>query len=190
MDGERPRLERIGGERKFLLVKRPAQHNEQEAVQHVEPVEAPARAETAPQPPPKKITMFSSMDMESHSFMCDLAMVFDAAVESEDIGFNGARRSTCDEGARHHPCEAEAEITSSEVDHVVVKLRSRCGVLFDGEWQGQRVQVNRKKARITAKNDTGWLAIIVVDGKQKLAVPIRKEAQAERYRWIATWLAD
>ena len=32
------------------------------------------------------------------------------------------------------------------------------------------------------KNETGWLAIIVVDGKQKLAVPFRKEAQGERYR--------
>ena len=72
----------------------------------------------------------------------------------------------------------------------MVKLRSRCGVLFDGELQGQRVQVKRKKDRITAKNETGWFAIIVVDGKQKLAVPIRKEAQAERYRCIATALAD
>ena len=91
------------------------------------------------------------MDMESHSFISDLALVFDVAVESEDTGFNGARSSTCDEGARHHTCEAEAEVTSSEADHVVVKLRSRCGVRFDGEWQGQRVQVKRKKDRITAK---------------------------------------
>ena len=61
-------------------------------------------------------------------------MVFDVAVESEDTGFSGARSSTCDEGARQHPCEAEAEVTSSEVDNVVVNIRSRCGVLFDGEW--------------------------------------------------------
>ena len=123
--------------------------------------------------------MFSSTDMESHSFIRDLAMVFDVAVESEDTicGFNGARCFTCDGGASQHRCEAGAEITSSEVDHVVVKIRSRCGVLFDGEWQGQRVQVKRKKNRITEKNETVWLAIIVVDGKQKLAVPIRKEAQ-------------
>ena len=39
------------------------------------------------------------------------------------------------------------------------------------------MQVTRKKDRITAKNETGWLAIIVVDGKQKLAVPTRKEAK-------------
>ena len=115
-------LERIGGERKVSLVKKgPAQHNEQEVVPHVEPVEAPARAETAPQPPPKKKKKFSSMDMESHSFISDLAMVFDFAVESEDTGFDDA--STCDEGARQHPCEAETKITSFEVDHVVVKLR-------------------------------------------------------------------
>ena len=48
-------LDCIRGERKISLVrKRLAQHNEQEVVQHVEPVEAPARAETAPQLPPKK----------------------------------------------------------------------------------------------------------------------------------------
>ena len=159
-------LERIGGGRKVSLVKkRPAQHYEEEFVQYVEPVEAPARGERAPQPPPTKTTMFSSTDMESHSFISDLAMVFDVAVESEDTGFNGARSSTCDEGAGQHPCEAETEITSSKVDYVVVKIRSRRGVLFDGEWQGQRVQVKRKKDRITAKNKTGWLAIIVVDGK-------------------------
>ena len=76
------------------------------------------------------------MDMESHSFISDLAMVFDVAVESEDIGINGALSSTFDEGARQHPCEAEAEITSPEVDHFVVKLRSICGVLFDVQWQG------------------------------------------------------
>ena len=47
-------LERIGGERKVSLVKkRRAQHNEHEVVRHVGPVEAPARAETSPQPPPK-----------------------------------------------------------------------------------------------------------------------------------------
>ena len=62
------------------------------------------------------------MDMESHSFISDLALVFDVAVESEDTGFNGARSSTCDEGARHNTCEAEAEVTSFEADHVVVKL--------------------------------------------------------------------
>ena len=73
--------------------------------------------------------------MESHPFISDLAMVFDVAVELEDTGFNGARSSTWDEGASQHICEAEAEITSSEVDHVLVKLRSRCCVLFDGEWQ-------------------------------------------------------
>ena len=94
-------------------------------------------------------------------------MVFDVAVKSQDTGFNGARSSTCGEGARQHPCEAEAEITSSEVDHVVVKIRSRCGVLFDGAWRGQRVQVKRKKDRITAKNETGWLATAVFDDKQK-----------------------
>ena len=50
------------------------------------------------------------------------------------------------------------------------------------------MQVQRKDS-ITAKNRTGRLAISVVDGKQKLAVPIRKEAQAEQHRWIATPLA-
>ena len=53
-------------------------------------------------------------------FISDLAMVFDVAVESEDTGIDGARSSTFDEGARQHPCEAEAEITSPEVDHFVV----------------------------------------------------------------------
>ena len=103
--------------------------------------------------------------MESHSFISDLAMVFDVAVESEDTNcdFNVARCCTGVEGAGQHRCEARAEITSSEVDNVVVKTRSRCGVLFDGEWQGQRVQVKRKKDRITAKNETGWLAIIVAN---------------------------
>ena len=49
-----PELERIGGERKVSLVKKKlAQHNEQEFVQHVEPIEAPAPAETMSQPPPK-----------------------------------------------------------------------------------------------------------------------------------------
>ena len=52
------------------------------------------------------------------------------------------------------------------------------------------MQVKRKNDRITAKCETDWLTIIVVDWKQKLAVPIRKEAQAERYRWIATSLVD
>ena len=81
----------------------------------------------------RKTTMLSPI--ESHSFFSDLAMVFDVAVESEDTnyGFNGARSSTCDEGASQHRCEADAEITCSEADHVVVKIRSRCGVLFDGE---------------------------------------------------------
>ena len=80
-------------------------------------------------------------------------MVFDVAVEFEDIAFNGARSSTCDDGARQHPCEAEAEITSSEVVRVVAKIRSRV-VLFDVEWQGPRVPVKRKRDRITAKNET------------------------------------
>ena len=64
-------------------------------------------------------------------------MVFDVAVESEDTncGFNDARSSTCDDGAFQHRCEAGAEITSSEADHVALKNRSRCGVLFDDEWQ-------------------------------------------------------
>ena len=102
-------------------------------------------------------------------------MVFGVAVESEDTnsGFNGARSSTCDEGAGQYRCEAGAEITSSEVDHVVVKIRSTCCVLFDGKWQGRRALVKRKD-RITATNEAGRLAISVVDGKQKLAVPIRK----------------
>ena len=48
-------LERVGGERKVSLVKkRLVQHNEQKVLQHVEPIEAPSRAETAPQPPPNK----------------------------------------------------------------------------------------------------------------------------------------
>ena len=56
--------------------------------------------------------------------------------------------------ASQHRCEAGAEITSSKVDRVVVKNRSRCGALFDGKWQGQRVQVKRKKDRISAKKQT------------------------------------
>ena len=32
---------------------------------------------------------------------------------------------------------------STEADHVVAKIRSRCGVVFDGKWQGPRVQVKR-----------------------------------------------
>ena len=74
--------------------------------------------------------------------MSDLAIVFNVAVESEDTGFNGARSSTFDEGAKHHPCEAEVEITSSEVDHVVVKLFKMWCAL---RWQ----------ERITAKNEAG-----------------------------------
>ena len=127
-------LERIGGERKVSLVKkRPAQHNEREVAQHVEPAEAPARAETASQPPPNNIAMLSSM--ESRSLISDLAVVFGVAGESEhtNSGVNGARSSTCDEG-------------------------------------------------------TCRLAVTVADGKQKLAVPIWKKTQAER--WSATTLAD
>ena len=41
-------------EKVSLVKERPAQHTELEVVQHDEPVEAPARAETAPQLPPKK----------------------------------------------------------------------------------------------------------------------------------------
>ena len=37
------------------------------------------------------------MNMETHSFISDLAMVFDVVVESKDTGFNGVRSSTCDE---------------------------------------------------------------------------------------------
>ena len=51
------------------------------------------------------------------------------------------------------------------------------------------MHVKRKKDRITAQSETGWLALIAVDSIQKLAVPIRKEAQAEQYKWIATSLA-
>ena len=70
-----------------------------------------------------------------------------------DVEDKNCSSSACDEGARQHRCEAGAEITSSKVDNVVVKIRSRCGALFDGECQGQRVQVKRKRDRITAQNE-------------------------------------
>ena len=62
--------------------------------------------------------MFSSMDMEFHSFISYFSMVFDVAIETEDTncGINGHRSSTCD-GRK----TAGAEITSSEADRVVVK---------------------------------------------------------------------
>ena len=68
----------------------------------------------------------------------------------------------------------------------MVRIRSRCGSIGKDNAPVQCVQVERKKDRVTAKNEEGRLAIIVVDGKQKLAVP---EAQAERHGWIATSLA-
>ena len=86
-------LERIGGERKVSLVKkRPAQHDEQEVLQHVEPaVQRQLRT-----------LHRTNIDVQFHGhgvslFISDFAMVFDV---SEDTGCNGARSSSCDEGAR------------------------------------------------------------------------------------------
>ena len=54
-----------------------------------------------------------------------------------------------------------------------------CALRWRG--QGQGVQVKRKKDHVAAQNETGWLAIIVVHGKQKQEGGTSRAIQVDRH---------